>query len=68
MSVETLIKAASDFLAAILSTLGFIGRPRRRAGIRDDLDLLELLRDTDFGPESPSHRFLTERVPLEVAS
>lgn len=66
--METLIKAASDFLAAILSTLGFIGRPRRRAGIRDDLDLLERLRSSpDFGPESAPHRFLTERVTLEVA-
>lgn len=68
MGMETLVKAASDFLAAILSTLGFIGRPRRRAGIRDDLDLLERLRSSpDFGPDSASHRFLTERVTFEVA-
>jgi hypothetical protein len=68
MGMETLLKAASDFLAALLSTLGFVGRPRRRAGIRDDLDLLDRLRSSpDFGPDSAPHRFLTGRVTLEVA-
>jgi hypothetical protein len=68
MGMETLIKAASEFLAALLSTLGFVGRPRRRAGIRDDLELLERLRSSpDFGPASAPHRFLIERITLEVA-
>lgn len=68
MGMETLLKAASDFLAALLSTLGFVGRPRRRAGIREDLDLLDRLRGSpDFGPDSAPHRFLTGRVTLEVA-
>jgi hypothetical protein len=66
--MEPLVKAATDFLAAVLSALGFIGRPRRRAGIRDDLDVLAQLRDSpDFGPRSQAYRFLFNHVTREVA-
>ena len=66
--MEGLVKAVSDFLAAALRGLGFVGRPRRRAGIRDDLELLDRLRDSpDFGTESSAHRFLLEHITSEVA-
>jgi hypothetical protein len=66
--MDGLIRAATDFLAAVFGALGFIGRPRRRAGISADLDLLDRLRDSHaFGPESTSHRFLVQHISLEVA-
>jgi len=67
--VESLIKATSDFLAAVLGKVGFVGRPRRRAAIHDDLQLLDQLRDSsDFGPDSPAHHFLLNHITAEVAS
>jgi hypothetical protein len=66
--VEGLVRAASDFIAAVLSGLGFVGRPRRRAGIRDDLDLLDRLRDTpEFGPDSSAHAYLSDHITQEIA-
>ncbi|MGH2964385.1 MAG: hypothetical protein ACRDMH_03255 [Solirubrobacterales bacterium] len=66
--IETLVNAASDFLAAILGKLGFVGRARRRAGIRDDLDLLDRLRDSEaFGSASSAHGYLVGYINLEVA-
>jgi hypothetical protein len=66
--VESLVKAASDFLAAVLGKVGFVGRPRRRAAIHDDLQLLDQLRDSsDFGPDSPAHQFLRNHITAEVA-
>jgi hypothetical protein len=66
--MEGLVKAATDFLAAILRPLGFVGAPRRRSGIREDLELLGALRDSpDFGTDSVAHRFLVEHVTTEVA-
>lgn len=66
--MDSLIKAASDFLAAVLGKVGFVGRPRRRAAIHDDLQLLDQLRDSaDFGPESPAHHFLRNHITAEVA-
>jgi len=67
-SVESLVKAASDFLAAVLGKVGFVGRPRRRAAIHDDLKLLDQLRgSSDFGPDSPAHHFLRNHITAEVA-
>ena len=66
--MESLVKAMSDFLAAVLGRVGFVGRPRRRAAIHDDLQLLDQLRDSsDFGPESPAHHFLRNHITTEVA-
>jgi hypothetical protein len=66
--MEGLVKAATEFLAAILGALGFVGRPRRRAHIHDDLDLLTRLRDSpDFGPSSAAHRYLWEHLTRQVA-
>ena len=64
--MESLVKAMSDFLAAVLGRVGFVGRPRRRAAIHDDLQLLDQLRDSsDFGPESPAHHFLRNHIGSE---
>ena len=66
--MQNLLQAASDFLAALLGWLGFVGRPRRRAGIREDLELLGRLRDApEFGVGSDAHRFLMDHVTREVA-
>lgn len=65
---DVLVKAASEFLAAVLSMLGFVGRPRRRARISSDLDLLLRLRESeDFGPSSPAHGYLIDHVTREAA-
>lgn len=64
----SLVNAISEFLAAVLSRLGFVGRVRRRAGIQDDLALLDRLRESpDFGDDSPAHSFLAAHITLEVA-
>jgi hypothetical protein len=66
--VEALVNAASEFLAAIFARLGIVGRPRRRAALRDELQLLtEFCESPDFGRESKAHRFLTDHVTSEVA-
>jgi len=38
-----LVKAIGDFIAALLSVVGFVGRPRQRSHIREDLALLREL-------------------------
>jgi hypothetical protein len=65
--VEALIKAASDVLAAILARLGFVGRPRRRAAIHDDLALLrEIEAHPDFGRDSWPHNALLNHIAIEI--
>ena len=55
-------------MAAILSTLGFVGRARRRSNIHLDLKLLDELRSTpEFGPESVAALLMTDYVTTEVA-
>ncbi len=63
-----LVNAASEFLAAIFARIGIVGRPRRRAAIRDEIQLLHEIRDSpDFGTESRAHRYLADHVTTEVA-
>lgn len=66
--METLVRAISDLLAAILARFGYVGRARRRNNIQEDLGLLERLRDL---PESnlsdTAHRYLSQHIELEVA-
>ena len=65
--MEALVSAISDFIAAMLGVLGFVGRPRQRSGIREDLKLLEELRaHPDFGPESRAHGHLANHVSDQV--
>lgn len=66
--VEALVNAVSEFLAAIFARFGYVGRPRRRANIRDDLGLLDQIRDSpDFGADSRARRFLADHITAEVA-
>jgi hypothetical protein len=66
--VGELLKAASDFFAAVLGAAGFVGRPRRRAAIRDDLELLrDLEKSPEFGPGTWTREVLTAHITLEVA-
>ncbi|MGC1165334.1 MAG: hypothetical protein WA862_04430 [Solirubrobacterales bacterium] len=66
--MEALVNAASEFLAALFARFGYVGRPRRRAAIRDEILLLGEIRDSpDFGVESKAHRFLADHVTSEVA-
>ncbi|MFL5818262.1 MAG: hypothetical protein ACJ76L_11770 [Conexibacter sp.] len=66
--METLVRAASDFLAAILARVGVVGRPRRRAAIRQDLELLRDLEATpELGRDTWAHQVLIGHIALEVA-
>lgn len=66
--MEALINAASEFFAAVFARLGYVGRPRRRAAIRDELELLAQIRESpDFGVESKAHRFFAEHITAEIA-
>jgi hypothetical protein len=66
--VAELVKALGDFVAALLGLVGFVGKPRRRQAIRDDLGLLrELEGHEDFGRGTVAHLWLTNHILLEVA-
>jgi hypothetical protein len=66
--MDNLVRAIAEFFAAIFATVGFVGKPRRRAGIRDDLNLItELSEHPDFGRGSWPHQALMNRVALDVA-
>jgi hypothetical protein len=66
--MEALVNAVSEFLAAIFARLGFVGRQRRRANIKEDLSLLEIFRDSPaFGPESTPSTHLLAHINNEVA-
>lgn len=65
--MDTLVRATGDFLAAILRALGFVGRPRRRAEIRADLELLDQVRKSSLGTGSQAEERLVERVEADVA-
>jgi hypothetical protein len=66
--MEALVHAVSEFLAAIFARLGFVGRQRRRINIKEDLYLLDTLRDSPaFGPESTAATHLFAHIEGEVA-
>lgn len=64
-----LANAIADFLASLLRMVGIVGKPRKRAGIRDDLVLLrELEAFPDlFGPGTLAHTWLTDHILFQVA-
>ena len=65
--MEGLVRAVADFFAAVLSTVGYVGRPRRRAQIREDMRLVtELAEHPDFGHGSWPHQALMNRVALDI--
>jgi hypothetical protein len=67
--VEGLIKAASEFVAAVLGLVGYVGRGHRRSGIREDLGLLRELETFPdyFGRDTWPHTVLATRISLDVA-
>lgn len=66
--MEGLIKAFSDVLAAVLGALGFVGRPRRRAAIRQDLELLrDLEQSPEFATGTAPHSHLVAHIGREIA-
>jgi hypothetical protein len=66
--VEGLISAAADFLAAVLRLFGFIGAPRRRTAIREDLELLRQLGEfPEFERGTKPNEWLSTRVVREIA-
>lgn len=66
--MEALVNAVSEFLAAIFARLGYVGRARHRGNIRDELDLLNLLRDSPaFGAESGPAKALSQHITGEIA-
>jgi HAMP domain-containing protein len=65
--MEALVNAVSEFLAALFARFGYVGRARRRGNIRDELELLMLLRDSPaYGTESSAARTLSEYITGEV--
>jgi len=51
--MDALGNAISELLAAIFGRLGYVGRPRRRANIRDEIKLLDEIRSSSiFGSDS----------------
>lgn len=67
--MESLLKAVSEFVAAVLGLVGFVGRGHRRTGIREDIELLRELQmfPDDFGRGTFAYSVLTARVALDVA-
>jgi hypothetical protein len=64
-----LVNAVSEFLAAIFARFGFVGRQRRRVNIKEDLALLDALRESPaFGPQSAAASHLSAHIDNEVAS
>jgi hypothetical protein len=64
-----LVKAIGDFVAALLGLAGFVGKPRRRAAIAADLQLLHQLEEhPDFAASSLPHAWLTNHIMLEIGS
>ena len=67
-TVEAIVNAISELLAAILGRFGHVGRARGRANIRQDLDLLNQVRGApEFGAESEASGYLVAHITSEVA-
>ncbi|HEX3360993.1 MAG TPA: hypothetical protein VHS74_08390 [Solirubrobacterales bacterium] len=66
--MEALVNAITELLAAIFGRLGYVGRPRRRENIRDEMKLLDEIRSSsNFGAESASAQHLADHIAEEVA-
>jgi hypothetical protein len=65
--MEGLIKAVADVFAAIFGALGFVGKPRLRHAIHDDIQLLDQLgTHPSFGSTSWPYVALMNRTALNV--
>jgi hypothetical protein len=68
IAVAELVKAIGDFVANLLALIGFIGKPRRRRAISDDLDLLMRLDDfAEFERGTNPHIWLSNHIALQIA-
>lgn len=66
--MASLVNSISEFLAALFAKFGYVGRPRRRTNLREEITLLEEIRNSPaFGVESDSARFLTDHIATELA-
>lgn len=64
-----LANALAEALAAFLRAIGYVGRPRKRAAIADDLGLLRELDEFpggEFGPGTAPHIWLVGHIYQEV--
>jgi hypothetical protein len=65
--MDIFIKAIADLFAAVLGRVGYVGKPRRRADIRDNMKLVtELAGHPDIGRGSWPHQALMNRIALDV--
>jgi hypothetical protein len=65
--MEGLIDAIAQALAAVLERIGVVGRSRRRAGIRADLDLLKELEGfPDLAVGTVAYTALQKRIIVDV--
>jgi hypothetical protein len=66
--LEAIVNSISELFAAVLGRFGHVGRARGRTNIRQDLDLLEQLREApEFGADSRASSFLVSHITSEVA-
>ncbi|MGH2911641.1 MAG: hypothetical protein ACRDJ3_04115 [Solirubrobacteraceae bacterium] len=65
--MDGLVNAVSELLASILRRIGVVGQSRRRGAIKNDLELLVLLAQTEeFGADSQPHQELQSHIEAEV--
>jgi hypothetical protein len=68
--VGNLAHEIAELIANLLRAVGFIGRPRKREAIRDDLTLLRELDEHpggEFGPGTLPHDWLVGHIYQQVA-
>jgi hypothetical protein len=65
--VETLFNTIGNALGAVLRALGYVGRPRLRAAIREDLELLHRLETVpDFERGTPIHGVMLAHIGSQI--
>jgi hypothetical protein len=67
--VAELANAIAEVIATALRAVGYVGRPRRRAAISDDLKLLQELSEHpygEFGPGTAPYVWLVSHIYQEV--
>jgi hypothetical protein len=67
--VADLINAIAEVFATLFRAIGFVGRPRQRAAIHDDLALLRELDEFaggEFGPGTAPHIWLVGHIYQQV--
>src|SRR5437764_4298260 len=65
-----LANAIFEVFATLLRAIGFVGSPRQRAAIREDLALLRELEEfprDEFGPGTRPHAWLADHINRQIA-